>query len=57
MSGVNIDADLIREGADFRYEKGKSLSDMALVTAADFTPQAWTILPDPFPRWGEQARS
>ena len=26
--------------------------DAALVDAADFTPQAWAHLPDPFPEWG-----
>jgi G3E family GTPase len=27
----------------------------ALVTAADFTPQAWVNLPDPFPAWARKA--
>ncbi len=27
----------------------------ALVTAADFTPQAWAHLPDPFPTWTRKA--
>jgi G3E family GTPase len=29
--------------------------DAALVTAADFNPQAWVNLPDPFPLWGKKA--
>ncbi|MTH63937.1 zinc metallochaperone GTPase ZigA [Paracoccus shanxieyensis] len=28
--------------------------DAALVEAVDFTPQAWTKLPDPFPQWGQR---
>ncbi|GGE12202.1 GTPase, G3E family [Gemmobacter megaterium] len=28
--------------------------DAALVEAADYTPQAWANLPDPFPRWGQR---
>jgi G3E family GTPase len=29
--------------------------DAALVPAADFTPEAWANLPDPFPRWQRKA--
>ncbi|MBJ6123699.1 GTP-binding protein [Sphingomonas mollis] len=28
--------------------------DACLVDAAQFTPERWTALPDPFPTWGEQ---
>lgn len=28
--------------------------DAALVEAAEFTPDAWAKLPDPFPQWGER---
>jgi len=29
--------------------------DAALVTSADFTPEAWRDLPDPFPAWRRTA--
>jgi hypothetical protein len=28
--------------------------DAALVEAAEFTPDAWAKLPDPFPQWGQR---
>jgi G3E family GTPase len=28
--------------------------DAALVEAWDFTPEAWSKLPDPFPQWGQK---
>ena len=31
--------------------------DAALVPAEGFTPEAWRHLPDPFPAWGDRARS
>jgi G3E family GTPase len=42
-------------GADLDREAICAALNAALVTTCDFTPQAWTKLPDPFPQWGAKA--
>ncbi len=42
-------------GAGLDREAISAALNAALVTACDFTPQAWTSLPDPFPVWGKKA--
>lgn len=42
-------------GAGLDQDAIRAALDAALVGARDFTPQAWTGLSDPFPRWGQRA--
>jgi G3E family GTPase len=42
-------------GSDLDREAICAALNAALVTTCDFTPQAWTKLPDPFPQWGAKA--
>ncbi|WP_333715160.1 GTP-binding protein, partial [Yoonia sp.] len=42
-------------GADLDREAICAALNAALVTTCDFTPQAWTRLPDPFPQWNAKA--
>ena len=46
--------ELVFIGAGMDKEALTARLDAALVDAWDFTPEAWSKLPDPFPQWGQK---
>ncbi|MBR2573158.1 MAG: GTP-binding protein [Loktanella sp.] len=46
--------ELVFIGAGMNESAIRAMLDAALIQAQDFTPDAWTGLPDPFPHWGKQ---
>jgi G3E family GTPase len=46
--------ELVFIGAGMDESAIRARLDAALIQAQDFTPDAWTGLPDPFPQWGKR---
>ncbi len=46
--------ELVFIGAGMNESAIRAMLDAALISAQDFTPDAWTGLADPFPHWGKQ---